>query len=343
MGLKPNHQKHLYDKHWRRMELAFGQQAYSQYFDGFIRHYLIAKTDVIPNLGDVYEDFKIYARPQMDAGSVDSLVADVHIFANYYCAMAFGKETDRKLSVAFADLRELKVDVAYPLLLTLYHDYVEGSLPKDDLEQAVRLVESYVFRRAVCAIPTNSMNKTFARFRKALNKERYLESVQAHFRSLQTYRRFPLNDEFRDEIKRRELYSFRNCSYLLRRLENYGRKESALMDDYTIEHIMPQDENLSEQWRKELGDNWQHIHQTLLHTLGNLTLTAYNSEYSNRPFAEKRDMKDGFNASPLYVNKGLGWWLPGMKRQSINAPIVWRTKQPRFGSLFHPFYPTKTR
>ena len=306
MGLKPEHQTRLYNDHWRPMEVTFGQKAYGQHFDSFMRHYLTLKTDEIPRVAEVYSAFKAHARdPQVAANGIDALVADVRSFANYYCAMALGQESDVVLAAAFADLRELKVDVAYPLLLELYHDYVRDLLSKQELNQIVRLVESYVFRRSVCAIPTNSLNKTFATFGRELRKGRYLESIQAHFLLLPSYRRFPGDEEFRRELKVRDLYNFRSRSYWLRRLENYDRKERVSVDEYTIEHIMPQNENLSTEWLEELGEEWRRVQETYLHTLGNLTLTGYNVEYSDRPFAEKRDMNGGFRESPLRVNKGL--------------------------------------
>ncbi len=220
--------------------------------------------------------------------------------------MALGQELNSSLGAVFRDLRELKVDVAYPFLLELYHDYKAGQLAPEDFESAVRLVESYVFRRAVCKIPTNSLNKTFATFRRALTKDHYLESIQANFQLLPSYRRYPGNDEFCRELKVRDLYNFRSRSYWLRRLENHKRKERVPVDEYTIEHILPQNENLSPQWQDALGSEWLRVQETWLHTLGNLTLTGYNAEYSDRPFAEKRDMKGGFRESPLRVNEGLG-------------------------------------
>jgi predicted transport protein len=139
-----------------------------------------------------------------------------------------------------------------------------------------------------------------------VRKDRYLESIEAQFLLLPSYRRFPGDDEFRREIQARDLYNFRNRSYWLRRLENHGRKERVIVDEYTIEHIMPQNDNLSEEWKAELGPAWQHTHTTYLHTLGNLTLTGYNPELSDRPFAEKQKMKGGFAESPLRLNQGLG-------------------------------------
>ena len=308
MGLGPDHQTRLYNEHWRPMEKAFGQAAYSAHFDGFMRHYLTLKTGEIPKLKEVYEAFKafkIHARQQDTSASVDDLVAELHTFAGYYCAMALGKESDRNLGRAFHDLRELKVDVAYPFLLELYHDYSNKVLSADELEQAVRMVESYVFRRAVCAIPTNSLNKTFSAFGRHLEKDRYLDSIRAHFLSRPSYRRFPSDEEFSREIKVRDLYNFRSLSYWLRRLEKHERKEQVSTHVYTIEHILPQNENLSQQWRDALGPEWKQVQEKWLHTLGNLTLTGYNAELSDRPFSEKRDMEGGFRDSPLRVNEYL--------------------------------------
>lgn len=330
MGLEPHHQEQLYNDYWRRMETAFGQEAYSKHFDGFMRHYLTLKTGKIPQVRKVYEAFKVYARsPQVH--DIDTIVADVQTFANYYCAMALGKEKDPVLAVVFADLRELNVDVAYPFLLELYDDYTNGLLPVEELEKAVRLVESYVFRRAVCGIPTNSLNKTFSTFGQALKKDRYLESIQAQFLLQPSYRRFPGDEEFHRELVVRDLYNFPRRNYWLRRLENHDRKERVHINEYTIEHIMPQNDKLSQEWRDSLGEDWKQVHEKWLHTLGNLTLTGYNSEYSDRPFKDKRDMKGGFKDSPIKLNEGLGqtetWNESAIKKRAdrlaYQASIVW--------------------
>ncbi|MFU8893415.1 MAG: DUF262 domain-containing protein [Luteolibacter sp.] len=315
MGLEPVLQTKLYEQFWRPMEVDFGQEAYGTHFDGFMRHYLTVMTGEIPNINAVYDAFKGHARTSRadfadDKSHIESLVREIRDYARHFCAMALGSEPDAELKNAFHDLRELRVDVAYPFLLELYHDYKTEMLSKADLLASVRLIEAYVFRRAICAIPTNSMNKTFATFTKALKKDRYFESVQAHFLTLPSYRRFPSDDEFRRDFQTRDIYNFRSRSYWLRRLENYGRKERVAVDEYTIEHILPQNENLSLKWREALGEEWQRIQQTWLHTLGNLTLTAYNSDYSDRAFTEKRDMPDapekGLKQSPLKLNQGLG-------------------------------------
>ena len=315
MGLEPDLQTRLYEQFWRPMELDFGQEAYGTHFDSFMRHYLTVETGEIPNINAVYDAFKGHARLSRanaadDKSHIESLVREIRDYARHFCAVALGSEPEGDLKLAFQDLRELKVDVAYPFLLELYHDYKADALSKADLLESVRLIEAYVFRRAICAIPTNSMNKTFATFTKAVKKDRYFESIQAHFLGLPSYRRFPTDDEFRRDLQTRDLYNFRSRSYWLRRLENHNRKERVAVDEYTIEHILPQNEDLSPKWREALGPDWQLVQQTWLHTLGNLTLTAYNSDYSDRPFPDKRDMPDapekGLKQSPLKLNQGLG-------------------------------------
>jgi len=124
MGLEPQLQTRLYEQFWRPMEVDFGQEAYSDQFDGFMRHYLTVKTGEIPRIGEVYEAFKAHAHSaKTTQAGMEALVADIRTFSRYFCAMALGKETYPDLKLAFHDLRELKVDVAYPFLLELHHDY----------------------------------------------------------------------------------------------------------------------------------------------------------------------------------------------------------------------------
>jgi uncharacterized protein with ParB-like and HNH nuclease domain/predicted transport protein len=332
MGLGREQQSEVFKTYWRPMETGFGQETYGKYFDSFMRHYLTVKSGEIPNIRDVYEAFKRFrgSKPASDL-TIEELVDDIARYASHYCAMALGKEEDPDLRDVFLDLRELKVDVAYPFLLEAYDDYKAGALSKEELLTIVRLVESYVFRRSVCVIPTNSLNKTFASVGRSLRKDRYLESVKAYFQGLATYKCFPTDREFVRDLKQRDLYRFRSRSYWLRRLENHGRKERVSVGEYTIEHIMPQNPELSSEWRESLGVEWERVQEELLHTLGNLTLTRYNSEYSDHSFATKRDMEGGFSHSPLQINRGLGGladWDEGAIRQRADdlgklAVSVW--------------------
>ena len=306
MGLEIKKQTSLYENYWRPMEMDFGQEAYSSDFDSFMRHYLTVKTGRIPRISEVYDAFKEYSMTMKSKGiDIGNIVEDIRRFSRFYCAMTLNQENDKELRIAFNDLKELKVDVAYPMLLEVYDDYKSGVLTKDDFAKIIRLVETYVFRRNICSIPTNSLNKTFATFMKTVDRKNYLESIKAQFILLPSYRRFPNDIEFMKELKTRDLYNIPRRNYWLRRLENFNRKELVEVDQYTIEHIMPQNPNLSEAWKHELGPDWQRIHETWLHTIGNLTLTGYNSEYSDKSFAEKRDMENGFKDSPIKMNQSL--------------------------------------
>lgn len=302
MGLPHDLQTRLYTDYWRPMEVGFGMESYSSHFDEFMRFFLVIHTgNHRIKKNEVYQEFKSYSRKH----EVEPLLQSLQEFAGYYCNIALGKEKDNVLADPFRDIRELRADVCYPLLMEVYHDYHHGRVSQAEFVEVALLVESYVFRRAVCGIPTNSLRQTFATFARKLKKDRYVESVKAEFLKLPSYRRFPADDEFVRQLKVRNLYAFNRRSYWLRRFENFGRKERVAVQDYTIEHIMPQNENLSPAWTEALGNNWQQVHAQYLHTLGNLTLTGYNSEYSDRPFEEKRDMEGGFRYSPLKLNKGL--------------------------------------
>lgn len=307
MGMEPELQAKLYEEYWRPMEKEFGQVGYQDHFDKFMRHHITVETGSIPNIQSVYSAFKEYEKARRRAGvGTETLLGHIKAHSRRYAAMALGLEKDPELSKAFGDLRDLKVDVAYPFLLQLYADHAAGELSKPDFLAILRLVESYVFRRAVCAIPTHSLNKTFSNIGKAVRKDRYLESVAAYFIGLPDYKRFPPDDEFIMEFQRCDLYKPLRRSYWLRRLENHDKKEHAAVENYTIEHIMPQNPKLSDEWKESLGPDHARIHQELLHTLGNLTLTGYNPEYGDRPFAQKRDMEGGFAQSTLRLNQRLG-------------------------------------
>ncbi|WP_053615805.1 DUF262 and DUF1524 domain-containing protein [Nocardiopsis sp. NRRL B-16309] len=307
MGLPTNSQKMLYNNYWRPMETDFGQAAYEKQFDDFVRHYLTVATGEIPRFGDVYGAFKEHSRNRREQGeTIESLVKELRSYASWYCAVALGHESDKELAEAFQDLREIKADVVYPLLLELYGDYKNDRLDREGLLSIIDMVTSYIFRRATCRIPTNSLNRTFSTFTKSIDKTRYVESVQAHLVGLKSYRLFPTDQQFTDALIGDNMYNFKRRSYLLRRLENFGRKEQVSVEDYTIEHILPQNENLSQRWRDDLGPDWANVRARRLHTLGNLTLTGYNSEYGDLPFTKKRDLKGGFRESPLRLNQGLG-------------------------------------
>jgi len=308
MGRELKEQEKLYNNYWYPMEQSFGQEIsndkYSDLFNRFMRDYLTLKTRDIPTFGGVYEAFKSYS--SLTSGlTYEELIADVYKYSKYYVAIAREKETEKEFLDIFKDINELRVEVAFPFLLEVYEDYVNGILSLSDFKYILTIIESYVFRRAICGIPTNALNLIFANLGKEIDKDNYLESFQALLLIKDKYKRFPDDEEFKREFMVKDLFHYPRRNYWLRKLENFQHKEKITITDFTVEHIMPQLENLTPEWRADLGENWKQIHKQYLHTLGNLTLTGYNSELSARPFKEKRDMKGGFRDSHIRLNHDL--------------------------------------
>lgn len=320
MGLEPEKQKIFYEKYWRAMEEDFKQskkqsekqsekQSKKQskredLFSKFVRHYLTIKIGKTPNEKRVYEAFKDYQ--QKEGIEIEVLLQDLQKYCGYFCQIAFKKEADKDLNKALSFLVDLEMDVVYPLLLELYSDYSDGVLSKQDFIPIIYLTESYICRRAVCGIPSNGFNKFFPSFTKKIDKKQYLKSVEEHFGSLTGNQKFPNDFEFKDSFITKELYHPKKTEKVfnfLKRLENFDTKEPVNTQECTTEHIMPK--TLTEEWKRDLGENFQAIHDKYLHTIGNLTLTGYNEKYSNNSFQEKRDMEKGFKQSPLKLNQSL--------------------------------------
>ncbi|MGL2611362.1 GmrSD restriction endonuclease domain-containing protein [Helicobacter pylori] len=292
-------QKDFYNQYWRAMEEDFKQN--ETLFNRFVRHYLTIKTGKIPNIKKVYEAFKDYQ--QKEGIEIEDLLKDLQKYCGYFCQIAFKKEADKDLNKTLSFLVDLEMDVVYPLLLELYSDYRDGVLSDQDFIPIIALTESYICRRAVCGLDTRGLNKIFPSFTKKIDKKQYLKSVEKHFGSLKGKQRFPNNDEFKDLFITIDFYHFKKNKYFLERLENFDTKEPVDTQKCNIEHIMPQ--TLTPEWQKDLGENFEAIHEKYLHTIGNLTLTGYNAEYSNKSFQEKRDMEKGFKQSSLKLNQNL--------------------------------------
>ncbi|WP_231211082.1 DUF262 and DUF1524 domain-containing protein [Helicobacter pylori] len=306
-------QEGFYNKYWRAMEEDFKQN--KKWFDRFVRHYLTIKTREIPNTNKVYVAFKRY---QQERGiETEVLLQDLQKYCGYFCRIVFKKEADadKDLNKALGFLVDLEMDVIYPLLLELYSDYNDVVLSMDDFKRSIALIESYICRRAVCGLGTNSLNKVFPSFTKHIQKDEYFESLEVHFGYLTEKQRFPNNDEFKDCFITIDFYKFKKREYFFERLENFDRQERVYTHEYTIEHIMPQ--KLTEEWERDLGENFQEIHDKYLHTIGNLTLTGYNTEYSNKSFQEKQGMEKGFKNSPLRLNQGLRGDLESFGEEEI--------------------------
>ena len=305
MGLETKEQNFLYENYWSEIEQEFKNNGW--FFDEFIRYYLSFESGRLPKRDDVYKEFKNHAK-KFD--NVEELVKEVHKYARYFGCIRFGKEEDPDLRKAFNSLFELDFNVTLPFLLSAYGDYKESltnpniNLTRDEFIKIVQFVESYCLRRSICDIPTNSMNNTFARLAKEINKKDYYNYFVAAMVQKDTYKRFPSNEEVQDKLLTQNMYSKRKIlSHVLITIENDIGKEFVSTENSTIEHIMPQ--NMTKEWELELGPNYEEIHNTYLHTLGNLTLTPYNSELGDRSFHDKKTCKKGFCKSKLTLNEGL--------------------------------------
>ena len=307
MGQDSNSQTRLYNDLWFPIEQRFRNA--DRQFDRFMRHYLTLKTRRIPRQRDIYKHFKGYVEMAQSSEKlkVEEIVEEISRYSNYYLNIALLHEKDTELKACLEGLHELKADTAYPFLLKVYDCYIEGKIEKAEVIKTLQLVESYIFRRAVCGLSNKFLNHIFVDILGEMDtgdENNYLENLNETFLDLQAQRRYPRDREFRLFFQTKDMSNFSSRDYLLRRLENYERKEPVGVNEFTVEHVMPQ--TLNDQWKRDLGENFQQIHEVWVNNIGNLTLTGRNLELGNRPFKEKRDMlKEGFRYSPLYLNRSL--------------------------------------
>ena len=304
MGLENDEQCYVYEHLWRPMELMFEYEKQDSVMDRFFRDYLTMKSTKIPKMDKIYEEFKLY-HVNCEFSSVRELCEDLLTYAKYYTDMVFVRNSNLIIRNLYADVNDLRMDVAFPFLLKVHNDCAEGIITEDNLVEILKMCISYVFRRSICDIPPNSLNKTFATLRNEIKPDDYMNSLKAFFILRDDYKQFPDDDKFETAFVSRDIYNMRSRNYILSHLENYNNKASIIIENYTIEHIMPQNANPNDEWKKELGTNWKEVQKTYLHTIGNLTLTAYNSEMSDKPFMVKMEMEGGFKESALRLNSYL--------------------------------------
>lgn len=310
MDLTPEKQTRLYKTYWKPMEELFGEDIYKNdvnKFDYFIRDFLTLKSDTgyICKINNVYENFKRY---YLDNNCEKfAVLKDLFTYAKYYACIDLLQENDDELKLYWQEFKKLDSHVVYPFLLKLYDDYSRQILIKEDFKKILQVVISYLWRRAICEIPTNSLSKTFATLYQAVDKDDYVNSIIKAFVFKSSYKRFSSDYEVREKLQTKDIYHFRLRKYLLEALENYYHKEPIDLNtaNYTIEHIMPQNIEHNLSWQQMLGENWQEVHSLYLHTLGNLTITGYNAEMSNKSFGEKVNGESGFKHSHLKLNESI--------------------------------------
>lgn len=304
MRLDEKEQTKFYETYWSKIEALF--RGSEKTFDAFIRDYMALKTEASKQekAKEIYQGFRrVFSEMVGELDGLEGLLADIHRFAKYHAAFSIGNNAFPAIAGGLARVRKL-VDVPAPLIMRLLdcHDRL-GTLTAESFNEALQLLETYVFRRAICGEQTRAYWTTFANLAYRIDEQDPLTSLKVGLRRLRDSYRYPSDEDFRRELVQRDLYGLRVCGFMLERLENYDTKEPSDTSSYSIEHIMPQNEKLPAAWRKMLGDDWQTIQQSWLHRLGNLTLTGYNSKYSDRPFEEKKTISGGFEESSVRLNK----------------------------------------
>ncbi|MDE0273658.1 MAG: DUF262 domain-containing protein [Gammaproteobacteria bacterium] len=302
MGLDESEQTQLYDDYWSKIETLFRSSGNA--FDGFLRDYMALeqrRTQQI-RLDRVYDEFKSFRNHDSEA-PLKVLFADMARVARTYASFLGIAPMQRPwLADAMSQMRSLNTTQGL-LVMRLYDCHEKGLLSQDEFIRAIGLIESYLLRRAVLGLQTRGYWSVFARIAHDLNPESVFESLQVALARLRGNIRFPSDEEFRRGLQDHDLYGLRVCKHILDRLENAGYREPSPVHNYSIEHIMPQDIAQATEWQDMLGENWSENHEAWLHRLGNLTLTAYNSTYSNRPFEEKKTVEGGFRHSAVRLNE----------------------------------------
>lgn len=327
MGQHPKEQNRLYDTYWTTIERCTGNDV-----SGFVRDYLSIKQQVTPTISNVYRAFKDYAeKAQLP---MDELLEDMRRYARFYEKLLTCKSglKDKKLDDCLYRMARLEIVVTRPFLMEVLRLDQDGKLTVDDVLQVFLITENYLFRRNICEVPTNALNKIFLNLNKEILRydntaDNYVQKFIYALLSKKESGRFPDDEEFTTALATKQVYQMRGKykAYLFERFENYGTIETkdvyTHLDNniYTIEHIMPQ--HLTPAWTEYLGANAAEIHATWLHRLANLTLTGYNPNLSNKTFAEKRDSEEGgYKASGLKMNQKLSnkesWGLPELEERN---------------------------
>lgn len=283
-------QESLYENYWLPAENAVRRENMAAFFLDFLN----LKVDGFPREDIAYEVFKdVYLKGKY---TNQSMLEEILHYARYYKAFLFGDERySEKTNQLLADLQKLKQTTVFLFLFRLFDDYEAGVINQEELEKVLTFLRNYSIRRIMCEISSNSLRglyKTlYARlFARPENKAHYYDAVVSFFMQLTSRDVLPTQETFVAALEEYNLYRKNAlCKYLLTAIENQG-KEQLITDNLTVEHIMPQNKNLSASWQAMLGERWAEDHSKYLHTLGNLTLTGYNSELGDKPFAEKKAM-----------------------------------------------------
>ena len=327
MGLEPKEQSRLYDSYWTKIEKCTATDV-----SGFFRDYLSIKQQITPTINNVYKAFKAYAEDLRIP--VETLLTDLLRYARLFEKLRIGKSglSEQKLDDCLYRLNRLEIIVTRPFFMEVLRLNQDGKLSNKDVLQVFLITENYLFRRNICEVPTNALNKIFLNLNREIlrydnSSNNYVAKFIYALRSKRDSGRFPDDEEFTAALANKQVYQMRGKykAYLFERFENYGTIETKDVfthldnNTYTIEHIMPQ--HLTPVWTEALGPDYAKIHETWLHRLANLTLTGYNPNLSNKSFIEKRDADvGGYKTSGLKMNQKIAtkdsWGLPELEERS---------------------------
>ncbi|HNO71859.1 MAG TPA: DUF262 domain-containing protein, partial [Bacteroidia bacterium] len=293
MRVHIDQQEDVYKQCWYPMQVSLEHN-----LTNFIRHFLMRSGEQVRE-NDVY----FILKEKVSAGNAITYLKELGKFATYYKKLISPDlEEDAGIRKMLLRLNRLEVTTAYPFLLSLYSDYEQGRLQNGDFMDLLKVIENYIVRRFICNIPTNQLNKIFVLvYPQLIDKEPadYVTNVKNFLQS----RGYPKDSEFKSRLMDTKLYGagdrLTKTKLILESIEEWhAHKEQVPFDELTIEHVMPQ--TLSEWWQHHLGEGWEIVHELFLHVIGNLTLTAYNTELSNDDFIEKRKR---LGESHLEMNK----------------------------------------
>ncbi|WP_282925226.1 DUF4268 domain-containing protein [Peptoniphilus genitalis] len=311
MNLPLDEQNKYFEKYWIKIEDLTNKR-----IDNFVRNYLSIKTFSTPTMAKVYFEFKEYVNKHND--SLEKLLEDMLRYSKFYKKLLDGESgfNNRDLDSAMFNFMKMDRTVTEPFFMEIFSLQDEGKLNLDDLIGIYEIIESYLFRRNICGVGTNALNKIFLNLNKDIirydgSTDKYVEKLKYNLINKRDSGRFPKDEEFYENLNNKEIYLMRGGfkNYLFNKIENYKTVETKdiynHLDDgtYSIEHIMPQ--KLNDDWFEELGDNAEEIHEKWIHKLGNLTITGYNSDMGNSSFTKKRDGKHGFKKSGIRMNQDL--------------------------------------
>lgn len=324
MDLPPKEQDEFYDRYWNQIEICTKYDV-----SAFVRDYLSVKQQAIPQQKKIYTIFKDYV--EMSCIQPEPLLADMLAYAKRYQTLLNGNTGSKVLDSCIFRLNRLETTVTRPYFLEVLRLYNENKLTLAQVTDVFLITENYLFRRTICDLPTNALNKIFLLLHREIirydgTEDNYVEKLKYALLSKKERTRFPDDEEFSMAFAERPVYLMKskNKIYILERLENFGTSEDKDVychcDDgtYSVEHIMPQ--HLTPAWQKELGDDYEQIYELWLHRIANLTLTAYNSKYGNSSFMEKKTMQNGFDDSGIRMNTWISkkdkWTLAELEERS---------------------------